>query len=238
MLPRESPLPEPAGTRTRSTVVGETMFTVSAGAFGPGSGGASAFGKLTGDAAATRLSVALRQQLATGCRFIQVDLSELSMIDHAGFDVLVDAHQRFLAAGGALVLTGIGPRIMRLLEITGLDRTLFTIPRTSKPPSAQVNRALIDRAIGVVMGRSRCGLTEAVEQVAMLGRATNRTLDEVAQSILDDPTRLRPARHPMRVAHGAADGQATEPYPSRTERSGTDRTNPSERERNSHGCTR
>ena len=215
MLPRESPLSEPAGTRTRSTVVGETMFTVSAGAVGSGSSGVSALGKLAGEAAATRLANALHQQLATGCSFLRLDLSDLSMLDHAGFDVLVEAHQRFLAAGGALVLTGVGPRIRRLLEITGLDRTLFTVPRASSPPPVRTDRALIDRAIGVVMGRSRCGFTEAAEQVAMLGRATNRTLDEVAQSILDEPTSIRPSRHHLRIAHGTADGLTIGQYPSR-----------------------
>ena len=58
------------------------------------------------------------------------------MLDCAGLDVLVEAHNQFLAAGGALIMTGVGGRIARLLEITALDRTLFTVARTSDGEAA------------------------------------------------------------------------------------------------------
>lgn len=109
------------------------MFAVSAVVARPAAQ-VSATGRLVGDAAATGLSAVLEHELAIGCHFVRLDLSELSMLDRAGFDVLVDAHHQFLAAGGALVMTGVGPRIARLLQLTGLDRTLFTIARPSDLP--------------------------------------------------------------------------------------------------------
>lgn len=73
------------------------------------------------------LADALASQLAGGRRYVRLDLSELAFCDCAGLDVLVQAHQRFLTARGTLRLTGVGPRIMRLVKLTGLDRTLFAV---------------------------------------------------------------------------------------------------------------
>jgi anti-anti-sigma regulatory factor len=85
------------------------MFTVSAVVAHPAVSWVAVTGKLVGDGAATRLALVLRQQRTTGCQFVRLDLSELSMLDRAGFDVLVEAHHQFVAAGGALVVTGVGP---------------------------------------------------------------------------------------------------------------------------------
>jgi hypothetical protein len=104
----------------------------------------------------------------------------------AGFDVLIEAHHQFVAAGGALVMTGVGPRIARLLELTGLDRTLLTITRAGDLPPTGADPATVDRAVGLVMGRAHCDVTDATDQLATLARATNRTLGEVAQSILGE----------------------------------------------------
>jgi anti-anti-sigma factor len=120
--------------------VADAVFAVSAVVHRP-AGQVSATGRLVGDAAATGLSAVLEHELAIGCHFVRLDLSELSMLDRAGFDVLVEAHHQFLAVGGALIMTGVGPRIARLLQLTGLDRTLFTIARTSDVSSAGVGPA-------------------------------------------------------------------------------------------------
>jgi anti-anti-sigma factor len=185
----EPAIAESAGTDLRPAAEADAMFVVSAVAARPAISWVSVTGKLVGDVAAARLSNVLAHQRATGCHFVRLDLSELSMLDRAGFDVLVEAHHQFLAAGGALVMTGVAPRIARLLQLTGLDRTLFTIAQASDLPPAEADPAVVDRAVGVVMDRARCDVTEATEQLATLARATDCTLGEVAQSILDEHTK-------------------------------------------------
>lgn len=71
------------------------------------------------------VSAALDNQLARGHLFVRLDLSRLSFMDCAGLRVFLHAHNEFLNAGGALVLTGLQPRILRLLSITQLEETLF-----------------------------------------------------------------------------------------------------------------
>jgi phage/plasmid primase-like uncharacterized protein len=50
---------------------------------------------------------------------------------------------------------------------------------------------VIDQAVGVVMGRGCCSVMEATEGLRLVSRATNRTLREVAQSILDEASITR-----------------------------------------------
>jgi hypothetical protein len=65
-------------------------------------------------------------------------------------------------------------------------------------------RSRIDRAVGVVMGRTRCSVAEAIEQMLVLSRATNRTVGEVAQSIVDESARTRTrSGHPSDAAGSA-----------------------------------
>lgn len=71
------------------------------------------------------VAAALNAQLSEGFRFVTLDVSRVTFLDCAGLRVLVVAHNRFLAGSGALVLTGIGSRLARLLRITHLDKTLF-----------------------------------------------------------------------------------------------------------------
>jgi anti-anti-sigma factor len=177
----ESPIPESAGTDIRAGAPADAMFTVSAVTTRPAMSLVSATGKLACDADATRLAAVLQHQRATGCHFIGLDLSELSMLDRAGFDVLVNAHHQFVAAGGALVMTGVSPRIARLLQLTGLDQTLITIEQPSDLPPIGA-AAKVERTVGVVVGHAHCAVTEATEQLAKLARADNRTPGEVAQS--------------------------------------------------------
>lgn len=76
----------------------------------------------------------LDNQLACGYRFVRLDLSRLTFLDCAGLRVLVHTHNRFLAAGGTMVLTGVGPGVARLLRITGLDEALLIADGPSGPP--------------------------------------------------------------------------------------------------------
>jgi hypothetical protein len=70
----ESPTPESAGADIRQQASADAMFTVSAVTPGSAISWVSATGKLAGDAT----------WLATGCHFVRLDLSQLSMLDRAG----------------------------------------------------------------------------------------------------------------------------------------------------------
>ncbi len=225
--------------------VGETAFAVSVAPVAARVCWLAAAGKLVGASAAAQLADVLEQQCAAGRRFVRLDLSEVPMLDRLGFDVLVAAHHRFLAGGGTLLLTGVSPRIRRLLELTGLDQTLFTIGRATDPPPALAGqqsdrglaaagsddsathdeqlsvrastvaaaRAVIDQAVGVVMGRARCGVAEATERHGLLprlvqlagsvtadmvhpGRAVDLARDVLAHGkALAELATLRPERH-------------------------------------------
>jgi anti-anti-sigma factor len=62
----------------------------------------------------------------SGRRFVRLDLSAVTFLDCACLDVLLDAHLRLLADRGTLVLTGVTPRIVRLLSFARLDGVLLT----------------------------------------------------------------------------------------------------------------
>jgi anti-anti-sigma factor len=79
------------------------------------------------------LARALGRHLAAGRRFVRLDLSRLAFLDCAGLRCLVQAHDRFLAGRGSLSLTGVGPRINRLLRLTHLDQALLIAPAESLP---------------------------------------------------------------------------------------------------------
>src|ERR1700712_3742321 len=76
-------------------------------------------------ATADLVTAALGEQLAQGHRFVRLDLSRLIFLDCAGLRVLVEAHNGFLYANGALVLTGVDQHVTRLLRLTHLDEALF-----------------------------------------------------------------------------------------------------------------
>jgi anti-anti-sigma factor len=55
---------------------------------------------------------------------IVVDLADVPMCDSTGLNILVQANLRAAARGGWLRLAAPQPMVSRVLEITGLDRTL------------------------------------------------------------------------------------------------------------------
>lgn len=207
-----------------------------------------AVGKLVDADAATRLADLLEQQCAAGHHFTRLDLAQVPMIDRPSLDVLVDAHHRFLAAGGVLVLTGVAPRIARLLELTGLERTLFTIATTTATGGIQHSTTRddqpaeqsqlladpvgIDQAVGIVMGRGHCSAAQATDRLLRLAGATNRTLDEVARSIVDESAGARHDRQPLgaaRVADRARDRRRAASADSEELATTTERTQHTER---------
>jgi anti-anti-sigma factor len=94
-------------------------------------------------ATAPNVTAALTDLLTGGYRFLRLDVSRLSFIDCAGLGVLLRAHHAVLAARGTLILTGIGPRIARLLALTDLHTTLFIAENPDPDPdSVQAERAM------------------------------------------------------------------------------------------------
>lgn len=75
------------------------------------------------------LEQALGTILARGGRNVVVDLAGLEFIDSAALAALLRALPRFRARGGRFLLVTEDRRILRTLEITGLDRTFDIEPR-------------------------------------------------------------------------------------------------------------
>lgn len=91
---------------------------------GPYSATVAAIGELD-LAAAEPLRRVLEQQRRIGHRHVNVDTSAVTFLDATALGVLADVHQQFLDRDGTLTLTGVSPRVQRLLAITGLDTRLF-----------------------------------------------------------------------------------------------------------------
>ena len=95
------------------------------------------------------VAAALRDQLAQGHRFVRLDLSRLTLLDRAGLRVLVDAHNEYLYASGALVLTGVDHCVMPLLRLTHLDEALFIAGSPGGPEPVTVG-ATPSRSLSLV----------------------------------------------------------------------------------------
>ncbi len=86
---------------------------------------------VTGEAdlhTAPELDRALQGVLGLGATGVAVDLSEVSFIDSTTLGILLRYRPQFLSRGGDLVIVTDDRRVLRTLEITGLDR-IFTIDR-------------------------------------------------------------------------------------------------------------
>jgi anti-sigma B factor antagonist len=62
--------------------------------------------------------------LPAGARHVLADLTELSFVDSAGISTLLAAERRLRGRGGSLTLLVDDLRVLRVLEVTGLDRYL------------------------------------------------------------------------------------------------------------------
>jgi anti-sigma B factor antagonist len=82
---------------------------------------------VTGEAdmeSASEIERELRQVLKLGGRCVAVDLAEVAFIDSTALGLLLRFQPRFRARGGDLVIVSDDRRVLRTLEITGLDRIL------------------------------------------------------------------------------------------------------------------
>lgn len=74
--------------------------------------------------------------LAAGRRYLRLDLSDVAFIDAATLTGIVRIHQCALAERGRLLLTGVRPRVARVLRLGGVDRVLFvSTPLRESTPS-------------------------------------------------------------------------------------------------------
>lgn len=78
---------------------------------------------------APRLDEEIAAAMELGARRVVVDLAGTSFIDSTVVGVLLRAHQRLSGQGGQLVLVADDPRILRVFQLTGLDRR-FAIERS------------------------------------------------------------------------------------------------------------
>ena len=80
-------------------------------------------------ATADRFAEELERTAARSARRVIVDLVGLTFIDSVALGVLTEEARRLRADGGVCVVVSQDPRILRVFEITGLDR-FFRIERS------------------------------------------------------------------------------------------------------------
>jgi anti-sigma B factor antagonist len=80
---------------------------------------------LTGDvdmATAPMLDERVDTLVRDGKHKLEIDLTQVKFIDSKGLASLVSTHRKLRGEGKSLVLSGVAPSVMRILEVTGLVR--------------------------------------------------------------------------------------------------------------------
>jgi anti-sigma B factor antagonist len=80
--------------------------------------------------------------LPAAVRHVLADLTELTFVDSAGISALLAAERRLRDEGGSLALLVDDLRVLRVLEVTGLDRYL-TIHQDRDAALSQVSGAAL-----------------------------------------------------------------------------------------------
>jgi anti-sigma B factor antagonist len=106
----------------------QTEFRISSAALGRGVQIVSLGGEVD-MYTAPRLNEELSGAIGSGARRVVVDFAGASFIDSSVLGVLVEAKRSLDALDGELVLVSDDPRIVRVFELTGLDRH-FTMERS------------------------------------------------------------------------------------------------------------
>jgi anti-sigma B factor antagonist len=92
-------------------------------------------------------TVALREKvkslLAAGRKKLLLDLKNVTMIDSAGLDVLVTAHNSAKSSGATLRLCNLGSRTNELLQITRLVNVFEVSDSEADAVRALANRASV-----------------------------------------------------------------------------------------------
>ena len=114
----------------RVTTPGLTAFRAEARPVVDGTGEVVVEGEVD-VATAPQLRESLHNVIDQGATHLRIDLAEVGFIDSAGLGVLTGGLERARAGGGDLALVATGQNVIRILEITGLNR-LFAI-HSSRP---------------------------------------------------------------------------------------------------------
>ncbi|GAA2643896.1 STAS domain-containing protein [Dactylosporangium fulvum] len=77
-------------------------------------------------ATAPELRSYLHQLVDDGARTVVVDLTDVGFLDSTTLGVLISVHKRLVEVGGVVELVVPHARLLRIFQITGLDR-VFTI---------------------------------------------------------------------------------------------------------------
>ena len=72
----------------------------------------------------------------SGVKHLAINLAKVEYLDSTGLGVLIGGLKRFREVGGNLILIGPNMRIVRIFEITGLDK-IFDIYQTEDEASAK-----------------------------------------------------------------------------------------------------
>ncbi len=75
----------------------------------------------------------VREQLTAlaendGALIVVADMTRTMFCDSAGITALATAHKKLSAVGADLKVVAASPQVMRILELTGLDRVLHVYP--------------------------------------------------------------------------------------------------------------
>jgi anti-sigma B factor antagonist len=97
---------------------------------------------------APELEQAFDTMLTRGGRNVVVDLAALEFIDSAALATLLRAQPRFRSRGGRFLLVTEDRRILRTLEITGLDRTFDIEPRLGNAVEEILSAAMASATTG------------------------------------------------------------------------------------------
>jgi anti-sigma B factor antagonist len=83
-----------------------------------------------------RLKQEIVERAESGTKRLIVDLSKVEYLDSTGLGVLIGGLKRFREVEGNLALLGPGMRILRIFEITGLDK-IFDIYQSEEEAAAK-----------------------------------------------------------------------------------------------------
>jgi len=78
----------------------------------------------------------LDKLVATRPKAVEVDLSQLRMIDSSGVGALVSLYKRVRAKGGTVVLKGVRDQPLAIFQLLQLDRLMLRTGKTPPPSRA------------------------------------------------------------------------------------------------------
>jgi anti-sigma B factor antagonist len=86
------------------------------------------------------MRIALLRAAAAGREMIILDMTATQFCDSAGLNVMIRGHRRAVAEGGSLRVVTATPQLLRILDVTGLDRLLehFRTLEEALDPLAQL----------------------------------------------------------------------------------------------------